>query len=72
MVQLMMLGSSDIDLMTILNEIYEVAVRSGVTKLRNTTRLASLMAYEDERDPRKRQKYEIIMEEIRSVCGSEF
>ena len=57
---------SNADLQNILNEVFEVVIRSGVTKFRKNTRLESLLTSEDERDS-KRQKYESIMEEMRSV-----
>ena len=50
-----------------LNEMYEVVARSGSTKLRAATKLSSLLAFEDEREHRKRQKYENLLEEMRSV-----
>lgn len=58
------------DLQGILKEIFTLVVRSGVTKLRANTRLGALVAYEDERDPKVRQKHENLVEEMRSVSRS--
>ena len=67
--QLMKLGPQvvDTEAMNALNEIYSVVTKSGVTRLKATTRLASLLSYEEERDVKQRQKYETVIEEMRNV-----
>ena len=56
------------DLMSILGDVFELVVRSGcVSRLRSGTRLDTMLQNEEERDPRKRQKYEAIMEELGNV-----
>ena len=67
--QLMKLGPQvvDTEAMYTLNEIYSVVTKSGVTRLKTNTRLASLLSYEDERDLKQRQKYETVIDEMRSV-----
>ena len=65
-IQLSKMGSSSVST-DLMNVFFEVVVRSGVTRLRNTTRLEALLSYEEERDPKKKQKYESIVEEMRSV-----
>jgi len=57
----------DSTLLNILNELFQVACRSGVTRLKTSTKLSSLLACEDEVDSRKKHKYEGILEEMRSV-----
>ena len=68
--QLMKLGPQvvDTELMDALNEIYNVVAKSGNTRLKSNTRLASLLSYEDERDIKQRQKYETVIEEMGNVC----
>ena len=63
------LGSSKVssDMSNILGLIYELAVRSGVTRVRNTIRLESFLGYEEEKEVKKRQKNESILEELNSV-----
>ena len=67
--QLMKLGPQVIDTeaMDALNEIYSVVTKSGVTRLKTNTRLASLLSYEDERDLKQRQKYETVIDEMKNV-----
>jgi len=55
------------DLKTILNEVFDMAVHSGVTKLRNVRLESMLVLHNDEREAKKRQKYESIMEELNLV-----
>jgi hypothetical protein len=67
--QLMKLGPQvvDTEAMDALNEIYSVVTKSNVTRLKASTRLASLLSYEDERDLKQRQKYETVIEEMKNV-----
>ena len=60
----------DTEVMDALNEIFNTVTKSGTTKLKSTTRLASLLSYEDERDIKQRQKYETVVEEMKSVSQS--
>lgn len=64
----------DGDLMDVLNNIFDVVTKSGVTKLRPTTKLTHLLTLEDGRDARKRQRYETILEDMKNVrfCRPEF
>lgn len=66
----MKLGSTkgNTELVHILTEIFDLVIRSAITRLRNTTRLQALVAHEEERDSKKRQKYETIMDEMGNVC----
>ena len=52
----------------ILGEVFDVTMQSGVSRLRSNTKLQQLLFCEDEREPKKRQKYETAMEEINNVC----
>lgn len=67
--QLMKLGPLvvDTEAMNALNEIYNVVTKSGVTRLKSNTRLASLLSYEDERDIKQKQKYETVIDEMSNV-----
>ena len=69
-IHLMKLSSTkgNTELVHILTDIFDLVVRSAITRLRNTTRLQTLVAHEEERDSKKRQKYEAIMEEMSNVC----
>ena len=66
-----MKGGVSADVNTALNEVFEVVLSSSLTRLRSKTRLSSLMMYEDEQDSRKRQKYETIVEDMKSVSSIE-
>ena len=57
----------DTEAMNALNDIYNSVVKLGVTRLKSGTLLASLLAYEEERDPKYRQKYEAVIDEMNSV-----
>ena len=57
----------DTELMNTLNDIYNIVTKSGTTRLKPTTLLASLLAYEKEGDPKNRQKYEAVIDEMNSV-----
>ena len=60
----------DTEAMNALNEIYKVVTKSGTTRLKTGTMLASLLHYEEERDPKQRQKVEAVIEEMTSVSLS--
>ena len=58
--------------MTVLSEVFELVVRSGcISRIRSGTRLETMLQYEEERDPKKKQKFETIMEELSNVCCTE-
>ena len=59
--------SIDSSLMNSFNELFESICRSGVTRLKSSTQLSSLLAYEEDADFRRRHKYEGIIEEMKSV-----
>ena len=65
-----MRGEVSGDVINTLNEVFETVLSSGVTRLRSKARLSSLMMYEEEQDSRKRQKYEGLVEDMKSVSGS--
>ena len=58
------------ELMSTLNELFSIVLHSGVTRLRGTSRLSSLLVYEEEHDLKRRQKYENIVEEMKNVSCS--
>jgi len=66
-----MQGEVGAEVISILNEVFDLVLNSGVTRLRSKTRLSTLLAYEEEMDARKRQKYENIVEEMKTVSGGE-
>ncbi len=51
------------------NEIFEATCKSGVTRLKSSCKLSSLLANEEEVDSRRRHRFEGIMEEMASVRG---
>ena len=68
-IQLMKLGPNVVDsgAMDALNEFYKTVTKSSTTRLKTGTRLASLLSYEDERDPKMKQKFEAVVDEMNSV-----
>ncbi len=70
MIQLYKLGPPRInpELRTILGDLFELVVRTGcITRLRSNVKLETMLQYEEERDPKKKQKFESIMEELGNV-----
>ena len=65
----MKVGTAHLDgnLMDVLNNVFDVVTKSGVTKLHRTTKLTHLLTLEDGRDARKKQKYESILEDMKTV-----
>ena len=59
----------DSTLMDTLNELYELVCRAGITRLKPGTMLSSLLSCEEELEARRKQKYENIIEDMRSVSG---
>ena len=57
----------DSTLMDTLNELYELVCRAGITRLKPGTMLSSLLSCEEEPEARRKQKYENIIEDMRSV-----
>ena len=51
-----------------LNSLYEAVVRTTSTGLRPSTRLTSLLQWQQEPDPRNKQKLELALDEMRNVC----
>ena len=54
-----------------LNSLYEAVVRTTSTGLRPSTRLTSLLQWQQEPDPRNKQKLELALDEMRNVCVGE-
>jgi len=51
-----------------LNSLYEAVVKTTSTGLRPSTRLTSLLLWQQEPDPRNKQKLELALDEMRNVC----
>ena len=56
-------------LMAACNGIFDVVRNTGVTRLKHSVRLSSLLSANDEEDPRLRQRNEAILEDLRNVRG---
>ncbi len=52
-----------------LNDVFDLVLTSGVTRLRSKTKLSSLVMHEQELDSKKRQKYESIVEDMKCVSA---
>ena len=52
-----------------LNLLYEAIVKTTSTGLRQSTRLTSLLLWQQEADPRNKQKLELAIDEMRNVSG---
>ena len=50
-----------------LNSLYEAVVKTTSTGLRPSTRLTSLLRWQQETDPRNKQKLELALDEMRNV-----
>jgi len=50
-----------------LNSLYEAVVKTTSTGIRQSTRLSSLLQWQQETDPRKKQKLELAIDEMRNV-----
>lgn len=54
-------------LMDTLNDLFELVCRSNTTRLKAGTMVSSLLSYDEGMDLRRRQKYESIIEEMKTV-----
>jgi len=50
-----------------LNTLYETIVKTTSTSIRQSTRLTSLLQWQQESDPRKKQKLELAVDEMKNV-----
>ena len=62
--------AKDSIMLELCNGLFDRIINTGATRLRHPTRLSSLLHYQDETDPRARQKVEFIMDELKSVSLS--
>lgn len=53
--------------MVVCNEFFDAICNSGLTKLKQKSRLSSLLNLKEEEDARTRQRLEVLMDEIRMV-----
>ena len=68
-IQLMKLGPQlvDTEVLDALNEIFKLVTNSKTNQLKSGMSLTSLLFYEDERDPKMRQEYESVVDEMSRV-----